>query len=408
MNRLYRNGLLPVLGGLCALMVAMGIGRFAYTALLPGMMDTHGFGEDVAGVMAAWNYAGYLAGVLAMRKETPGVRRDALFVFFLLLSVATTAGMGLVQTNLLWHTMRFLAGFASGASFVLCSAIVLDTLIIINKPMLAGILYSGVGAGIALGGIAAKPFEAMGGPATAWLGMAALCLPLAIISFTTMTSCPAINRAPVPKLSMASATVWQNGKPRNKYGILLIVYFLEGFGYIIGATFLVTLVQTVTHSPDIARISWIVTGCAAALSAPLWRIAVRKSYLPALVLAFLVQGIGILLPVISNSIFAALSAGLLLGGTFMGITTLSLQYGITLSGKPSAHTVAVMTALYGVGQIIGPLIAGITAQGQGFSLAFILSAISLFIAAGLLIISNIKKSSRIMIQPPSDDAIVKR
>ncbi len=386
MNQMRNSGILPTIGGLCALAVVMGIGRFAYTALLPDMMGAYGFGEDVAGIMAAWNYAGYLIGVLAMRKETPGMRRYVLFASFFLLSLVTTAGMALEHSVALWHAMRFLSGFASGACFVLCSAIVLDTLAAINRPVLAGILYSGVGAGIAVGGIAAGPFEALGGPSVAWLGMTALCLPPALVSFITLR--PSVNMAPEVKKPAASSAEPKRGWGKNGYILLLISYFLEGFGYIIGTTFLVALVQNATNSPQIARASWIVTGCAAALSAPAWRYAARKGYLRMLVLAFLLQGVGVLLPAISNSTAAAITGGLLLGGTFMGITVLSLQYGVILSGKPSAHTVAVMTALYGVGQIFGPFVAGVTAQGQGFSTAFILSSASLFVAAGLLLAGN--------------------
>jgi MFS family permease len=385
-GQLCDNGILPSVGGLCALAVVMGIGRFAYTVLLPGMMYTHGFGEEMAGLMAAWNYAGYLIGVLAVRKETPGRRRYLLFVFFLILSLATTAGMGLARTAVLWHALRFFSGFASGACFVLCSSIVLDTLTAINRPVLAGLLYSGVGVGIALGGATAGSFEAADGSAGAWFGMAALCLPLAAIASITLR--PEVNRAPLSFSSASGQTGTQKNSRQIIYLILLISYFLEGFGYIIGTTFLVTLVQAVTSSPEIARASWVVTGCAAALSAPLWRFAARRGYLPMLILAFLLQGGGMLLPAISSSSIAALSGGLLIGGTFMGITVLSLQYGVALSGKPSAHTVALMTALYGAGQIIGPFVAGMTARGQGFSFAFILAAFSLFIAAALLFTEN--------------------
>jgi len=383
MYRIRESGLLSTLGGLCALMVVMGIGRFAYTALLPGMMNTYGFGEDVAGIMAAWNYAGYLGGVLAMRKEAPGIRRYLLFVFFLALSLFTTAGMGLVTTHMSWHVMRFLAGFASGACFVLCSSIVLDTLTAINRPELAGILYSGVGAGIAMGGAASGPLEILVGSSGAWFGLATLCLPLALVAAATLR--PGANSAPVTQIPDKNSFSYENSEKKRPYRILLLSYFLEGFGYIIGATFLVSLVQTTTNSPEKARISWVVTGCAAALSTPVWRYAARKGYVRMLVLAFLLQGTGALLPVLSSSTMAALGAGLLLGGTFMGITVLSLQYGVVLSGMPSAHTVAVMTALYGAGQIIGPVVAGLIADGQGFFPAFVISSISLFFAAVVLI-----------------------
>lgn len=393
MKGIYQSGVLQAVGGLCTLVVVMGVGRFAYTALLPDMMNAYALDEQVAGIMAAWNYAGYLAGVLAMRKETPGKRRYALFALFLALSLASTAGMGLVHTTLLWHAMRFISGFASGACFVLCSSIVLDTLAAVNRPVLAGILYSGVGTGIVLGGLSARPLEAAGGLDGAWIGLALICVPLALVSLTFLR--PSVNRAPPAPSSGArplQSTGTDSGQRRG-YRILLTAYFLEGFGYIIGTTFLVTLVQTATNSPELAGTAWVITGAAAAISAPLWRYAARKGYLPMLILAFLLQGAGVLLPALSSAPTAILLGALLLGGTFMGITVLSIQYGVILSGKPSAHTIAIMTAIYGAGQILGPFIAGVGAKGKGFGAAFALSSATLFLAAGLLITSHLYRSS---------------
>ncbi len=51
--------------GALALAAAMGIGRFAYTALLPATQRALGAGDDVAGAIASVNLAGYLAGVRA-------------------------------------------------------------------------------------------------------------------------------------------------------------------------------------------------------------------------------------------------------------------------------------------------------------------------------------------------------
>lgn len=384
-------GMLPTIGGLCALMVVMGVGRFAYTALLPGMMHTYGFGEDVAGIMAAWNYAGYLIGAVAVRWETPGPRRYVFFALSLLLSVATTAGMGSVTSPAIWHAIRFLSGFASGACFVLCSSIVLDTLAMVNRPALAGLLYSGVGAGIAMGGLVSGPMESVFGVSGAWRGIAVISIPFAAVALAGLR--PGANRAHLERGKAKAATV-SAGNDSSKFVALLFAYFLEGFGYIIGATFLVTLVQGVTNSPETAKAAWVVTGCAAAVTAPLWRFAAGKAYAPAIVKAFVLQGVGMLLPVLSVSVFAAFGGGLLLGGTFMGLSVLCLQYGVMLSGKPSARTIALMTVVYGVGQIIGPIVVAATAGKQGFGPAFIISAASLFVAAGIVVIFNGKNSTR--------------
>ncbi|MDR0513260.1 MAG: YbfB/YjiJ family MFS transporter [Treponema sp.] len=378
MNRHENKGILTALGGAFALLTAMGIGRFAFTALLPGMMSFHDFTDVTAGIMGSWNFVGYLAGVLLARKEKPGQRRFFLFAAFLLLSLITSAGMGFAREVPLLHTIRFLAGFASGMCFVLASSIVLDTLSAINRPVLSGLLYSGVGIGIATSGLSAGPLEAIGGPPAGWLGMSALCIPLVAVSIFALR--PSRNYAPpLPQASAVSSPAHK--KTGIKYKLLILSYFLEGFGYIIGMTFIVALVQNVTNSPEIARTSWIVTGIAAAVSVPIWKLlAVRNGYLPMLILAFVLQAVGALLPILSSSALAAFGGGLLLGGTFMGITTLSLQYGVLLSGKPSANAVAVMTAIYGVGQIIGPVVAG----GMGFHIAFVISAASMLAAAAIL------------------------
>ena len=387
-KRLYNTGLLPALGGLAVLVIAMGVGRFAYTALLPSMMHAHALGEKATASMAAWNYAGYLAGVLAMRKETAGQSQYAKLQFFLLLSILSTAAMGLVHGSLLWYTTRLIAGFASGACFVLCSALVLDALITIGRPFLSGLMYSGVGIGIVLSAIAVRPFEALFGSDGTWIGLAILCIPLACAAllclrprFNPPSAAPAHAAKAMPANNRTPATQWT-------YPVLLLTYFLEGFGYIIGTTFLVSLTQTRTHSAELANAAWIVTGCAAALSTPLWRYTAQKSYLRMLVLAFLLQGLGVLLPVFSNHPVVILTGGLLLGGTFMGITALSLQYGVVVRTSSSAYTIAMLTTVYGVGQILGPIVAGVTVNSHGFAPAFILAAFSLFLAATLLAIHD--------------------
>ena len=381
----YGSSFVQTAAGLCALAVVMGIGRFLYTALLPGMMATHALDESTAGIMAAWNYAGYLAGVLAMRGQGPGYRRYGFFIAFLIVSVASTVAMGLGASVFFWHGMRFVSGFASGACFVLCSSIVLDALTAAGKPELAGFLYSGVGTGIALGGLAAPFLEGRLGVDGAWIVAGIACVPLAFFSIAALS--PAKTPYPVaPEQSSGPQRPSGTGN-RKAYRVLLTAYFLEGFGYIIGTTFLVAQVRLTTGSARLAGVSWVITGIAAAVSAPLWRMAAKRGYLPMLITAFVLQGVGSLLPVVSQNAMAVFGGGLLLGGTFMGISVLSLQYGVQLSGRPSAYTIAIMTALYGVGQILGPFVAGMTAgEGEGFAFSFALSSAALFAAAAILVL----------------------
>ena len=394
------TGITVLAAGFCSLIIAMGIGRFAYTVILPDMMRVYSFDEATAGIMAGWNYAGYLIGALVMRGEKPGLRRYLLLVFWLFLSLFTTACMGSTSSETAWHSIRFFSGLASGGIFVLASAIVFDALTATGKVVLAGFLYSGVGTGIALGGVFTPILVQYCNPDGAWFGLALLCLPLA--AFTCFFLHPSRAPALPPATTMPSQTCQQNTNTTNKalrtaYICLLIIYFLEGFGYIIGTTFLVAVVHMTTKSAFLSGASWVITGCAAALTAPFWRLAaMRGGYTPVLSLAFTLQAIGMLLPVFSTSAAAGLGCGLLLGGTFMGITALSLQYGTTLSDKPSAHTIAIMTVIYGIGQIIGPFVAGFTASGSGggFSFSFAAAAICLFTAPLFLWLGNRKGRSQ--------------
>ncbi len=389
-----KSAAVSLAAGFCGLAIAMGVGRFLYTSLLPGMMAAYGFGEAVAGAMASWNYVGYLAGALAMtRVSTSG--RYPLFIFWTLLSLVTTAGMGLVKGELAWHTVRFFSGLASAGMFVLVSALVLDALARAQRASLAGFLYSGVGTGIAASGLAGPFLAARFGPDGAWLGMGLACLPFALFSFWALKP-PAASRHAAPARAAAPAASALSGRSDKKaWNALFVAYFLEGLGYIISATFLVAQVGAATGSQALADASWVITGGAAACTAPLWPFLARRTgYLKALLAALLLQSLGVALPALSSAAWAALAGGLLFGGTFMGIVVLSLQYGVTLSGRSSAWSVGILTAIYGVGQIIAPVVAGKLAEnGAGLGISFTLSSAGLLLAVVVLVLGHMGKKT---------------
>ena len=110
--------------GALALAAAMGIGRFAYTALLPGTQRALAIADDVAGAIASVNLGGYLAGVLAARQLASRAERGAVLRGALAATALATAAGAATTSVAAWFALRLAAGIASGLVFVLASAAV--------------------------------------------------------------------------------------------------------------------------------------------------------------------------------------------------------------------------------------------------------------------------------------------
>src|SRR6185369_5289256 len=129
--------------GLAALAAAMGIGRLAFTPILPMMQEDFGLSVSAAGWLASANYLGYLLGALSaigMRiRQTAAIRTGLLAIGL------TTLAMGLTQQFLLWAVLRLVAGIASAWVLVFVSAWALDRLAAMGRSGLSGAVYAGVG-----------------------------------------------------------------------------------------------------------------------------------------------------------------------------------------------------------------------------------------------------------------------
>jgi predicted MFS family arabinose efflux permease len=161
--------------GLAALAVAIGIGRFAFTPILPMMQNDFGLSVAAAGWLASANYAGYLAGALSA--IGPRVRPSVAIRAGLLVIGLSTIAMGLEQPFLSWLALRFVAGVASAWVLVFVSAWALERLSVLGQPSLSGVVYAGVGSGIVIaGGVCLVAMEWNTGSAGAWLALGIISL----------------------------------------------------------------------------------------------------------------------------------------------------------------------------------------------------------------------------------------
>src|SRR5262245_29121007 len=139
------------LSGLLALAIAMGIGRFAFTPLLPMMQDDAGVSLAAGGWLASANYAGYLLGAL-MAMRLPMAAASALRAGLAAVGI-TTLLMGCTDSFAAWTVLRALAGLASAWVLIFGSAWCLERLSALGRPLLGGTVFAGVGFGIAVTGL---------------------------------------------------------------------------------------------------------------------------------------------------------------------------------------------------------------------------------------------------------------
>ncbi len=365
------------LGGLIALAAAMGIGRFVYTPILPFMVDALELSKAEAGVIASANFLGYLVGALAAA-ILPGAKRP-WFVAALAASALTTGAMGLSPSLAMFLGLRFAGGVASAFVLVLASALVLERLAEAGRGGLSAVHFAGVGCGIAVSAVLVSGLAAAGyGWQAQWLfsgGLSLAALGAVIWLVPDRVETPHPPAAP-------------RGDGRDRrLTALMAAYGLFGFGYVITATFISTIVRT---SPDIRAIEsvvWLVVGLAAAPSVAVWAWAGRRwGEGRAFAVACVVEGVGVAMSVLATSALAIVLSAALLGGTVMGITALGLIHARHLSSGDPRRGLALMTAAFGLGQMIGPAFAGLAyGLGDSFTLPSLVAAAALMVAAALVV-----------------------
>lgn len=387
-----------ILAGIVSLVVAIGIGRFAYTPTLPVMKEAVGLTTAAAGLLASSNYLGYLVGaVLAALVPMGRVQRRLLRASLGLVAV-TTAAMALTSAFPAWLALRFLSGLAGAGVFVFASSAVLGELSRWDRRELSGRFYSGVGLGIALSGLMVMPANAFLAEETAWrvdwLLLGVLAAALVLPCWTWLPEnvvARGHDRRPGsgPEKGAGAANKPATVGVPFVMGLLCLAYFLEGSGYIVTGTFLPVIVESLPGLEGAGTSLWVLVGLAAAPSTLLWtRVASRIGRPPALILAYTAQALGVALPVVSSAPWAAIGSAALFGGTIMGIVALTLTYASEVAGaRKAGFAIGSLTAVYGVGQVLGPLGAAALAEGaDGFGPALVAASMVVVVGGVLMFV----------------------
>lgn len=378
---LFKHSSIFLLGGILSLIVAMGIGRFAYTPILPLMQSDLSFSNAVGGYLATSNYAGYLLGAFLVGVIPVKQHRTFILRLSLVVSILTTASMGLFQSYFIWYGLRFISGISSAIVFVMASGIVLDKLAIRNKLNWSGIFYGGVGLGIFLSSLLIPILNRLYSWEGVWLGLSGVSMLLVLIVWISMKDEP---------LSFEKTSKQESAlcvPPLKWIPWLIVAYGLEGLGYIVTGTFIVSIAKEIPSFNGDATVVWMVVGLAAIPSCIIWsELAKKIGFVKSLVLAMTLQAFGIALPALWVSQIGVVLSALLFGATFMGITTLATTLARQMSPFNSSRIIGILTSIYAGGQMIGPSIAGIISTAtQNYDAVLLGAASVVLVGAGLLL-----------------------
>jgi predicted MFS family arabinose efflux permease len=393
------SALAIALAGMLAMATAMGIGRFAFTPLLPMMLADGVIDLHSASWLASANYLGYLVGALLCTFQPLIWRRLPFLSTFV---SSHWVGAGLVGTTLLtlgmslhlpalWPLLRFAAGVASSLVFVYGSGWCLGQLALRHRSPLGGVVFAGPGVGIVLSGLMASGMVTLHmSAALGWLVMAVLAALLSTLVWPVFNAKSMF----VPPLAAASP-LGTSASPapagRSQVLMLALTYGLAGFGYIITATFLPVIARQALPDSAWLDLFWALFGVGIIIGALLAsRMPHGKDLRLLLAAGYFVQALGIAVSILRPTLGGFALGSLLLGIPFTAITFFAMQEVRRLRPINPASYIGLLTAIYGIGQIAGPplvaqLLKRSSSLNAGFTFSLEIAALTLLVGAVLFL-----------------------
>lgn len=367
--------LLIALTGALSLAVAMGIGRFAFTPLMPMMLHDQLLDIDSASWLASANYVGYLLGALLCalqpmlwkRAGWAPLRSSLMVRGGLSMTCVLTAAMAF-DAPAAWPWLRFLAGLVTSFAFVFTSSWCLGHLSRLQAPAAGAVVYAGPGVGIASSGLLAGVMVQLGWlSSTGWLAFALLATIMTAIVWQ------AFGAPDAPPVQVASAQVGHAGAGGlAEKTMLTLAYGLSGFGYIITATFLPVIARTALPGSVWPDFFWPMLGTGVALGALMAsRIPSRIDQRQLLTGCYLMQAAGVALSNWMPTLAGFAIGSVLVGLPFTAITFFAMQVGRRLHPHAPSAIIGLLSAAFGMGQIVGPpMAAAILARAPSIAMGF--------------------------------------
>ncbi len=386
------NGWRATVSASCATLVGIGLARFAYTPILPAIIGAHWFDPPDAAYLGAANLAGYLAGALLGRPLAARLPAPMLLRGLMLLATAAFFACA-VPVSLPWFfAWRLLSGISGGALMVLAAPIVLPHVSPRRRGIASGIIFAGVGLGIAVSGTLV-PLLLRGGLTEVWCGLGVLSLFLTLAAWSGWPHQDAV-------LPVAQDRYLEH-RPAHRLRALYVEYALNAAGLVPHMLFLVDFVaRGLGQGLDTGAQYWVLFGLGAVVGPVLsGHLADRTGFGPALRLALLVQSAAIVLPALGMGTAGLIVSSLVVGAFTPGIVPLALgrvhellphdivAQQASWSAATTGFALMQATAAYGLTFVF-------TRTGGDYQLLFILGAGILLTALGVDLAVNVFSSQR--------------
>ncbi|HKU95371.1 MAG TPA: YbfB/YjiJ family MFS transporter [Vineibacter sp.] len=345
--------------GLSASLVGIGLSRFAYTPMVPALIDAGWFTPAGTAYLGAANLAGYLAGALAARHLAMRFSAPAVLRAMLVVATASFFASATPLSFLWFFAWRFASGAAGGALMVLAASTVLPHVPPQRRGVASGVIFAGVGLGIAASGTLV-PLLLRWGLVETWCVLGALALAFTLLAWRGWPDASATNvTAPVRR---------QGQRAPAALKALYVDYALNAIGLVPHMVFLVDFVaRGLGKGVDTGAQYWVLFGLGATAGPVLAGfLADRIGFGLALRMAFCVQAAAVGLTVLPGGSVGLIASSLVMGAFVPGIVPLVLGRIQELCADPGSRQAAWSTATtaFALGQ---------AAAAYGFSFLFDLS-----------------------------------
>ena len=371
--------------------VALGLARFAYGLLLPGMRDDLGWSYSQAGTINTANALGYLAGALIAARVSRRIGERRAFAWSMAVTAAAllaSAASGVFGVLL---ALRIVAGVAGAVTFIIGASLAAR----VGGARVLSLYVAGGGIGVAVSGAFVPALLDAGGAGAwrwGWIALGGLA------ALATVAALPAARR--VPERDGVADQRGPSWRPRP-IAAAMVAYTLFGAGYIAYVTFIVAFLRDQGAGTATISAFWVVLGLAAVASVFAWGpILGRLRGGRGLAVTTAIVAAGALLPLVSGARVSVFASAAVFGGAFLAVPTAATVFARHVH-EPRHWTVAIagLTIAFAFGQTAGPALAGVLSDGPSGIRAGLSFSVAVLAAGALTALGQPQVNN----QPPTEE-----